>query len=278
MSEAEAASELIDLIKEKLLGAKILLIPQYAPKFHPSFDKVLHGLLKQIPQLLVVMPLPEKKQVWRNTLINRWKRSIGGRYIQRVVWLPPLTPEQLMLLMAIGDVSLDTYPFGGGVTTLESLAVCTPVVTLAEKQTVPALTAGMLRYTFGSVSGDPAQDAGAEAEYRGLVHRWLLPRSPRSLVDGMLVLFNKFKALNETTPYEAEAEAEAKAKAKAGGEATVGKGGIFNTETESAAERRSPLLPRLRAALCRRDRIGRLFNDSSSADEWGRMLGRLARR
>jgi predicted O-linked N-acetylglucosamine transferase (SPINDLY family) len=40
---------------------------------------------------------------------------------------------------------IDPYPFGGGVTTLEALAVCTPVLTLPSRQTVLTLTAGMIR-------------------------------------------------------------------------------------------------------------------------------------
>jgi hypothetical protein len=39
---------------------------------------------------------------------------------------------------------VDPFPFGGGVTTLEALSVCTPVITVPTAQTVPALTAGMI--------------------------------------------------------------------------------------------------------------------------------------
>lgn len=35
---------------------------------------------------------------------------------------------------------------GGGVTTLEAFAVCTPVITYPAAQSVPGLSAGMLRY------------------------------------------------------------------------------------------------------------------------------------
>ena len=38
----------------------------------------------------------------------------------------------------------DPFPFGGGVTTLEALSVCTPVITTPSAQTVPGLTAGMI--------------------------------------------------------------------------------------------------------------------------------------
>merc|ERR1711991_376254 len=41
-------------------------------------------------------------------------------------------------------MGLDPYPFGGGVTILESLAVSTPVLTLPGLQTVPALADGMV--------------------------------------------------------------------------------------------------------------------------------------
>ena len=40
---------------------------------------------------------------------------------------------------------LDPMPFGGGVTILESFAVCTPIVTIPSLQNVPGLATGMIR-------------------------------------------------------------------------------------------------------------------------------------
>jgi predicted O-linked N-acetylglucosamine transferase (SPINDLY family) len=50
-----------------------------------------------------------------------------------------------IIMLAMGDLMLDPYPFGGGVTILESIAVCTPVITSPSLQTVPGLAAGMLQ-------------------------------------------------------------------------------------------------------------------------------------
>ena len=42
----------------------------------------------------------------------------------------------------MASVILDPFPFGGGVTTLEAFAMCTPVVTAPNLQSVPHLAAG----------------------------------------------------------------------------------------------------------------------------------------
>lgn len=39
---------------------------------------------------------------------------------------------------------MDPFPFGGGVTTFESLAMCTPVITAPSLQSVPALAKGII--------------------------------------------------------------------------------------------------------------------------------------
>jgi glycosyltransferase involved in cell wall biosynthesis len=146
----------------------IILCPQHLPKFHPSFDEVLLGALVRYPESVVVTIGLEKKYQWRRTLTQRWRNYLAEVYrlahrnsessmgdadevlfidnvIARIRWLPSLSPSEYLLLLSVGDVMVDPFPFGGGVTTLESLAVCTPVVTYPSRQTVPELAAGMLR-------------------------------------------------------------------------------------------------------------------------------------
>ena len=74
-----------------------------------------------------------------NKLLNE---RIVDSYFNRIIWLDSLNPAEYLMLLAIGDVMLDPFPFGGGVTTLESLAVCTPVITLPDAQSVPQLATG----------------------------------------------------------------------------------------------------------------------------------------
>jgi len=68
----------------------------------------------------------------------------------------------ILLYLAIGDVMLDPFPFGGGVTTLESLSVCTPVITLPSRQSVPQLAAGMIQTMLGFNGDDKDLSGGRE--------------------------------------------------------------------------------------------------------------------
>ena len=62
-------------------------------------------------------------------------------------------------LLRAAHVLIDPYPFGGGVTTLEALAACAPVVTAPALQTVPQLAAGFYR----RLGLDEARRAGGRA-------------------------------------------------------------------------------------------------------------------
>jgi hypothetical protein len=78
----------------------------------------------------------------RHQLRLRLARSLASSdfaLAHHVVFLPRLDREQFSALLSAATVALDTFPFGGGVTTLETLALGTPVLTLPSKQNVPQL-------------------------------------------------------------------------------------------------------------------------------------------
>ena len=124
---------------------RLVLCPQHMPKLHPSFDSVLREILHQANIRVVFLSAQNRKQ-WRRTLLSRWVEHFHYDYFSRIVWLPNMSPEDFLLLLAAGDIMIDTFPFGGGVTSLEAFALLTPVLTLPSEQTVPALTSGMLAY------------------------------------------------------------------------------------------------------------------------------------
>jgi predicted O-linked N-acetylglucosamine transferase (SPINDLY family) len=160
--KAAASKQLRELIIAKLQrNASIALCPQHMPKFHPDFDVVMTTILLQSPNSLIVLVDNRQKLQWRRTLVGRWRAALMHALqagdnensaaeeqvegmLSRIMWVSSLTPQEYLTLLAIGDVMLDPFPFGGGVTTLESIAVCTPVITLPSGQSVPQLGAGAL--------------------------------------------------------------------------------------------------------------------------------------
>lgn len=144
-SNIEGLRKIVDLKLHK--GTKIVLCPQFLPKLHPKYDKIFKFIIKGMGRntLLVVLNNQQKKAQWKRTLDVRWRKSIGFYQMDRILWLDSLTPQEYLTLLALGDVMLDPFPFGGGVTVLESLAVCTPVITLPSAQNVPELANGIIK-------------------------------------------------------------------------------------------------------------------------------------
>jgi hypothetical protein len=151
-SASDAITSLEAMVQMKLInGSQFILIPQHLPKFHPMMDSLLSQILSTLPNSYLVITYETKRTIWRRTLEKRWRTSglmTAEMITNRILWLSHLTPQQYLGLLAIGDVMLDPYPFGGGVTTLEALSVCTPVLTLPFKQTVPSLASGMIQILF----------------------------------------------------------------------------------------------------------------------------------
>lgn len=180
---AAAVRELIQ--ERLYSGKRLVLCTQHLPKFHPDFDHILGQILIRDREAVILLIDNASKGQWRRTLESRWRKAflrevnsvlasssveelialsgLHGRklsgdspllnnstqtiegLLSRIAWLPSLSPQEYLALMAVGEVMLDPFPFGGGVTALEALAVCTPVVSLPTAQNVPSLAAGMLR-------------------------------------------------------------------------------------------------------------------------------------
>lgn len=109
-------------------GVPLLACPQSLFKFHPAMDDLLAAILAQLPGarlLLVTGDVP----AWRPQLMARW--AARGDGIDRAAFfLPPLEHASYLSLIRAADVMLDPLHFNGMNSSLEALAMGTPVVTL----------------------------------------------------------------------------------------------------------------------------------------------------
>jgi len=97
-------------------------------KFHPDFDEALRGILQR-DSLGRLILIKGKHQHWQDRLMERWQR-VMPEVLDRITWLPPQKRDDFLNLMAVSDVLLDTFPFSGGNTSYEGLALGVPIVTL----------------------------------------------------------------------------------------------------------------------------------------------------
>ncbi len=108
--------------------AHLYVCPQSLFKLHPAFDSVLAGILRQDPKGEIVL-LDGLHGEWRQALERRFA-AVMPDVAARIRFLPRLAFDRFLTLIARSDVVLDPTPFCGGNTTLEALAVGTPVVTI----------------------------------------------------------------------------------------------------------------------------------------------------
>ncbi len=109
--------------------AHLYLCLQSRRKFHPDFDKLVAQILRRDPagQLVLVSRESQTRhdQLWLTRL-----QTIAPDIVGRVQFLPRQDYQEYLNLIAVADVLLDTLYFCGGMTTYDSLAVGTPLVTL----------------------------------------------------------------------------------------------------------------------------------------------------
>ena len=104
----------------------IYLCPQTTFKLHPDFDPVLGEILRRDPSGHIVLPSP-KFAAWKEVLLRRMQPHVDT---QRLVFLPSLPHPQFLAVLAASDVLIDPLVYGGCNTSLEALAMGTPIVTM----------------------------------------------------------------------------------------------------------------------------------------------------
>jgi protein O-GlcNAc transferase len=135
--------------------------PQTLFKLHPDFDAVLCDILDRDPAGTLVLHQGRTRR-WRELLVARLEALRPG-IGQRIHWLTGMPRPRYIAMLAALDVMLDPFPFGGGNTTLESLSVGTPVVTLP-----PKLARGRLAAAFYERLGWTVPVAKDAADYARL--------------------------------------------------------------------------------------------------------------
>ena len=91
-------------------------------------DQALTAILRGDPNALILL-LQGQDREWGAVLRKRFEHTIGPE-AARIRFLPRQPHDGYMRLLSLSDVSLDSFPFCGGNTTYQALAMGTPVVTL----------------------------------------------------------------------------------------------------------------------------------------------------
>lgn len=106
----------------------LYVCPQSLVKLHPDFDWAIGEILLRDPDGEVLLIHHEYPQ-YAAMLRERFQRNFPA-VADRVKFMPRLPWLDCLNLMAISDVMLDTFHFGGGNTSYEGFAMGIPIVTL----------------------------------------------------------------------------------------------------------------------------------------------------
>jgi len=188
-----------------LPAGRLYLCPQSPFKFHPDFDDVLAEILARDPEGRLVV-LAGRVPHWEELLKARFARAFGEA-MERVVFLPNQTPEDFTTLVAGADVMLDTLHFNGMNTSLEALAMGTPVVTLPGEFQRGRHTSGM--YAKMDLRGAVAS---TKSEYAEMAVRLASERDQRAAFREEIsrrsgVLFEDTQVVREFERYFLEVSA-----------------------------------------------------------------------
>lgn len=119
----------------------LYVCPQTLFKFHPDFDSVLSRILT-LDEKAILVGIHARAAAWNRILIRRLRRA-NIDIENRVRFLPSMANREYLALLKLADVVLDPVHFSGGNSSLETLAMGTPLVTQPGEFLCSRITAGL---------------------------------------------------------------------------------------------------------------------------------------
>jgi protein O-GlcNAc transferase len=126
---------------------KIYLVNQQLQKWTPSFVAAVLSILKsdRLGKLVYFDPgHPVSSRAFQRELRQRFTET-GLDYAQRTQRIPMVDRSVFLAVNAAADVVLDTFGYAGGATTVDSLSVGVPLISLEGKWLRGRQSAGILR-------------------------------------------------------------------------------------------------------------------------------------
>jgi len=111
-------------------------------KLHPDFDLTIREILVRDPKGEIF--LLEGRPSWMEQIRRRLNRTLGEN-ASRVRFLPRMARHDFLQRLAVADVILDPFHFGGGNSSCEPLSLGIPVVTLPAFQLRGRFTLGLYK-------------------------------------------------------------------------------------------------------------------------------------
>lgn len=129
-------------------------------KHIPERDYIFIDILKKAPNAYIVLkPFQNTVSVDQKFILRLKKAAAKAKVEDRLIFASPLQhPGDLMGLLVLADVQLDTYPYGGWTTNLEALYYNLPVVTQEGELARCRWGAGLLR-VLGITEGIASDEA-----------------------------------------------------------------------------------------------------------------------
>jgi predicted O-linked N-acetylglucosamine transferase (SPINDLY family) len=120
----------------------LFFVPMAAFKMHPDFDPVIVALIQDNPNNHVILI----RYPGSDVTARRLAAQLSASEYKRVQFIPFVSFNDYLKLLAMADVVLETFPFGGGNTTLHCLAMGVPYITLQGRFLRGSFGAGYYRY------------------------------------------------------------------------------------------------------------------------------------